>query len=167
MMTRQLTFLGVLALTAVLLGAACEQDNNSEHFAKESAQGGLAEVQMGRLAAAQASNPAVKQFGQQMVDDHSKANNELLAVAARKNMTLPTAPTAEQQAEADKLAKLTGADFDKEYVAAMVKDHEHDVEDFQIQADKGNDPEVKAFAAKTLPTLQHHLQMIRDIKAKM
>lgn len=166
-MTRKFTLVGAFVLLAALLVVACEQDNNSEHFAKESAQGGLAEVQMGKLAVAHASNPAVKQFGQQMVDDHTKANNELLAVAARKNLTLPTAPTSEQQSEADKLGKLSGADFDKEYVEAMVKDHEHDVEDFQIQADKGNDPDVKAYAAKTLPVLQHHLQMIRDIKAKM
>jgi putative membrane protein len=154
-----------VAFVAVLTG--CERDQNSDHFAKESAQGGMAEAQMGRLAAERGSNPAVKQFGQQMVDDHSKANNELTQLAARKNIQLPQEMTSEQKSTMDKLSKLSGAEFDREYVDAMVKDHEHDVEDFQIQANKGNDADVKAFAAKTLPVLQKRLQMIRDIKSKM
>ncbi len=161
----RIIFASVMAGAIVLSG--CEQDNNSEHFAKESAQGGIAEVQMGRLAVERGASPAVKAFGQQMVDDHSKANNEMTQLAARKHLQLPQEMTSGQKSEMEKLSKLSGAEFDKEYVDAMVKDHEHDVEDFQIQANKGNDADVKALAAKTLPTLQRHLQMIRDIKAKM
>jgi putative membrane protein len=166
-MIKKIATISIFVVLAAVLLTGCGRDQNSEHFAKESAQGGMVEVQMGRLAAERGSNPAVKQFGQQMVDDHSKANNEMTQLAARKNIQLPQEMTAEQKSTMDKLSKLSGAEFDREYVDAMVKDHEHDVEDFQIQADKGNDADVKAFAAKTLPVLQKHLQMIRDIKSKM
>lgn len=150
-----------------LLTFGCARDDDPNHFAREAAQGGLAEVQMGRLAAERATSPAVKQFGQQMVEDHSKAGNELTQLAARKNLQLPTDVSAEQKATMEKLAKLSGADFDKAYVDAMVEDHEHDVADFQQQANGGQDADLKAFAAKTLPVIQHHLQMIKNIKAKM
>lgn len=165
MLKRMLAF-GAMALLSMLT-FGCASDSDSEHFAKEAAQGGMAEVQIGRLASERASNPAVKQFGQQMVEDHTKAGSELTQVAARKNIQLPGDLKSEDKSEQDKLSKLSGADFDKEYVDFMVKDHEHDVEDFQEQANKGNDADVKAFASKTLPVLQHHLQMIRDIKSKM
>ncbi len=166
-MIKKITTIIISVVFAAVLLTGCERDQNSEHFAKESAQGGMAEVQMGRLAAERGSNAAVKRFGQQMVDDHSQANNDLTQIAARKNMQLPQEMTSEQKSTMDKLSKLSGAEFDHEYVDAMVKAHEHDVEDFQIQADKGSDAEVKAFAAKMLPVLQRHLQMIRDIKSKM
>jgi putative membrane protein len=149
------------------LASGCSRGGDSSHFAMEAAQGGLTEVQLGRLAAERASAPVVRQFGQQMVADHSKANADLQQIAARKSLQLPTAPKSEQQAEFDKLSQLSGADFDREYVAYMTEDHEEDAEVFEAQAQHGNDADIKAFAAKTLPVIQHHLQMIKDIKAKM
>jgi putative membrane protein len=165
-MVKRIVILSCSVLLA-LVALGCNRDEDPNHFAMEAAQGGLAEVQLGRLAVEHATNPAVKQFGQQMVDDHSKAGNELMQLAARKQMQLPTDVSAEQKETMTKLSKLSGADFDKAYVDAMVDDHEHDVKDFQAQANEGQDADLKAFAAKTLPTLQHHLQMIKDIKAKM
>jgi putative membrane protein len=91
----------------------------------------------------------------------------LKAVAAKKNIQLPADLTSEQKEMRDKLAKLSGAEFDKEYMEDMVKDHEEDVEDFKTQAEKGTDPDVKSFAAKTLPTLQSHLQMAHDVAKKV
>lgn len=136
-------------------------------FMTEAAQGGMAEVELGRLAASKAQSPEVKNFGQKMVNDHSKANEELKALAARKNMSLPTALDEKHQALLDKLKGLSGAEFDKAYVEAMVDDHEEDVEAFKDEAENGEDADVKAWAAKTLPTLQSHLEMIKGIQAKM
>lgn len=141
--------------------------NVSSDFMMKAAQGGMAEVEVGKLAASKGANADVKQFGQKMVTDHSKANDELKALAAKKNFTLPADVNAEQKAMADKLSKLSGAEFDKEYVDGMVKDHEKDVADFQKEADSGTDADVKAFAAKTLPTLKSHLEMIKSIQSKM
>jgi putative membrane protein len=130
------------------------------------AQGGLAEVQLGRLAAERGSTEAVKQFGQHMVMDHSKANQELMQLAQRKNVSLPQEVNSDQKSEADKLSKLSGADFDKEYIDYMVKDHEEDAKEFQEQSNEGGDADVKAFAAKTLPVIQGHLKMAQEIKSK-
>ena len=102
-----------------------------------------------------------------MVSDHSKANAELKKLAATKGITLPAEMNAEQKAERDKLAKLSGPEFDREYMALMVEDHDKDVAAFQEEAKDGSDPEIKSFAAKTLPTLQEHQRMSKEIKGKL
>lgn len=142
-------------------------ETGSNDFMMKAAQGGMAEVELGKLAASKAQSADVKSFGQKMVTDHSKANDELKAVAAKKSVTLPTDVNAEQKAEMDKLSKLSGAEFDKEYVKMMVEDHEKDVADFEKESSSGADADVKAFATKTLPTLKSHLEMIKGIQAKM
>jgi putative membrane protein len=136
-------------------------------FAMKAAQGGMAEVRLGQLAAQKAGNPDVKAFGQQMVDDHSKANDQLKSVAAQENMTLPTTPDSKDQALYNKLQGLSGADFDKLYVKSMVKDHQEDVKEFQKEADKGKDPQIKNFASQTLPVLQQHLSKIQSIESNL
>lgn len=136
-------------------------------FVMAAAKGGMAEVEMGRLAAQKGSNPEVKQFGQKMVDDHSKANDDLKQVASSKGMTLPTEVDAADQAKMDRMSKLSGAAFDKAYVADMLKDHKKDVADFKNEASGGRDSDVKSFASKTLPTLQEHLKMVQDLSSKM
>ena len=135
-------------------------------FAMAASRGGMAEVEMGKLAAEKASSPAVKAFGQQMADDHTKANDELRRVADKQNLTLPGNMTAKQQATYDMLKTKTGAEFDKAYVDAMVKDHEEDVKAFQREADKGKDEQIKAFAAGMLPVIQGHLEKIKAIQSK-
>jgi putative membrane protein len=136
-------------------------------FAMEAAMGGMMEVELGRVAAAKGASDEVRQFGQRMVDDHSKANSELMQIASGKGMTLPTAPDPKHQAEMQKLTSLSGEKFDKEYVKMMLKDHKKDVAEFQKEAGRGMDAEIKAFAASTLPTLQEHLQMIQRINDKL
>jgi putative membrane protein len=137
-----------------------------ESFAKDAAQGGMAEVKLGQLASQKASDPEIKKFGQMMVTDHGKANDELKQLAAKKNMQLPN-DIGSHQSTYDKLSKLSGADFDKQYVEAMVDDHESDLKEFQRQADNGTDPDIKAFAAKVAPVIQKHLDAIKAIQAKM
>ena len=121
----------------------------------KAAQGGMAEVELGKLAQTNASSDAVKQFGQRMVDDHTKAGEELARIAADKGITLPTGLDAKDQATKDRLSKLTGKEFDRAYMQDMVKDHRTDVAEFKKEAASGKDPEVKAFASKTLPTLRN------------
>jgi putative membrane protein len=136
-------------------------------FADKAAQGGMAEVELGQLAAQKASNADVKAFGQQMVDDHSKANDQLKAVASKENITLPNTVDSKDEGLYKKLQGLSGPDFDKTYVKAMVKDHQEDVKEFQKEADKGKDPQIKNFASQTLPILQQHLSKIQSIQSRM
>jgi putative membrane protein len=102
-----------------------------------------------------------------MVDDHGKANDELKKLASQKGITLPTDLDAKHQATYDRLSKLSGADFDRAYMADMVKDHHEDVNEFRKESQSGSDPDVKAWAAKTLPTLEHHLQMAESTNGKV
>ncbi len=139
----------------------------TQDFVKHAAQGGTAEVALGKMAADKASDPDVKQFAQRMVDDHSKANDELSSLATSKGMQAPTTPPAKEQALMDRLGKLSGAAFDKAYMQAMVTDHNHDVSEFQKYSRSGSDPEVKAWAAKTLPTLEEHQRMAKQTAAKV
>jgi putative membrane protein len=141
--------------------------SSDDRFAMKAAQGGMAEVQLGQLAAQKASNPDVKAFGQQMVDDHTKANDQLKSVAGQENITLPTTLDAKDQALMTKLQGLSGAQFDKAYVKAMVKDHQEDVKEFQKEADKGKDPQIKNFASQTLPILQQHLSKAQSLQASV
>ena len=125
--------------------------------------GGMMEVELGRLAAQQGMSEAVKQFGQRMVDDHTKANSELMTLASSKGITLPTALDEKHQKDVTKLSGLSGADFDRAYMKMMVNDHNKDVKNFEKQSTRGADADLKAFAGKTLPTLQEHLQMARAL----
>ena len=136
-------------------------------FAMKAAQGGMAEVKMGQLAADKASSPDVKSFGQQMVDDHSKANDDLKGVASKDGLTLPDAPSAKQQAMYDKLSKMSGTEFDKAYVRDMVADHQEDVREFQKESSSGKNDDVKGFASRTLPVIQGHLDKIKTIQSSM
>jgi len=132
-------------------------------FLMDAAMGGLMEVELGRIAAQQGASDAVKQFGQRMVTDHSQANTELMTLASSKGITLPTAMDDKHQKAVTKLSAMSGADFDRAYARMMLNDHTKDVNEFERHSTKGTDPDLKAFAGKTLPTLQEHLQMARAL----
>lgn len=129
-------------------------------FAMAAAQGGMAEVKLGELAAKQGSSAKVKEFGQKMVEDHGKANDDLKSVAASKGLTLPSEPNAEQKATMARLMKLHGAAFDSAYIKAMKMDHKMDVAAFKKEASSGKDAEIKSFASRTLPVVEGHYQML-------
>jgi putative membrane protein len=137
--------------------------NADELFVMEAATGGMAEVALGKLASEKASSAKVKEFGQRMVTDHTKANDDLKAVAAKKNIVLPSSIDAKHQATMDRLSKLSGTAFDRAYVADMLRDHQMDVAAFRKEAQSGQDPDVKAFAASTLPTLESHLSAVQAL----
>jgi putative membrane protein len=151
------TVFSTVGLLAADLPAAHDQT-----FVNSAAQGGKAEVTLGQLASQKASNQKVKDFGQRMVTDHGKAGQELTGIAQKKSITPPSSLTSEDQALYQKLQGLSGADFDKTYMEAMVKDHKKDIDEFQREADSGKDPDVKSFASQTLPTLREHLKMAQD-----
>ena len=134
-----------------------------ESFYKAAAEGGLAEVQQGQLAADKGQSQAVKDFGSQMVRDHSAVNQQLKAVAATKGIDLPTSPSLAQVASIEKLKVLSGDTFDKSYIKGMVEDHQKDIAAFQKEAQSGQDPDAKSFANAALPTLKMHLAKIRAI----
>jgi putative membrane protein len=139
---------------------------SAESFMREAAQGGMAEVEMGKLAEQKSKNAEIKNFGRMMVKDHSDAGKELMALASKKNITLPT-DMGTHKSTYNRLNGLSGADFDTAYVDEMTADHQKDVSAFQTQADNATDPEVKAFAAKVLPLITKHMEVIKEMQAKM
>ena len=136
-------------------------------FVTQAGQDGLAEVQLGKVAQQNASSAAVKEFAQRMVTDHSKAGDELAGIAKKVGITPPKEPSEKQQAELKKLSALKGEKFDAEYAQLMVRDHESAVALFQKQSKNGETAELKEFATKTLPTLEEHLKMARDLKKQV
>lgn len=136
-------------------------------FIQEAAAGGLAEVELGKLAVEKGMSDSAKTFGQHMVEDHTKANNELSQLASRKGVAVPMELKAEHVKLKNTLSKTAGPAFDKQYIREMVKDHEKDVAAFEKEASQGSDPELVAWVKATLPTLQGHLKMSRDAEAKV
>lgn len=142
-------------------------DEMDAKFATDAANAGMAEVAMGKLASEKATNAQVKEFGAMMVMDHTKANEELMAIAKTKNITLPTAPDADHQAKATELAGKSGAEFDKAYVDAMVDGHKKVASMLEDASKNCKDKELMAFATKTLPTVQAHLAKIEAIQKSL
>ncbi|WP_461449949.1 DUF4142 domain-containing protein [Mucilaginibacter sp.] len=142
-------------------------DQEDSVFAVKAAAGNLAEIEMGELAIKNAKGKRVKNFGWLMVKDHGKANTKLIAVAKGKKLTLPMAPDSAQKAMIAQLAHKFGNDFDKAYISMMIDDHKDDVKEFTDASTKIQDPDIKAYAKKTLPVLQKHLDAINAIHDSM
>ena len=136
-----------------------------ESWIKRAAHTGLAEVELGKLAAQKAYSPEVKQFGQRMVDDHSKANEELMKIAKDKGVTPPARLDKKHRKLQDELTKANEGDFDKKYMDGQVKDHKEAIALFEKGA-KSKDPQVQQFASSKLPALKEHLQMAETVSTK-
>jgi putative membrane protein len=139
---------------------------SDKKFVRDAAQGGMAEVELGKLATEKASSDDVKKFGQRMVDDHTKAADQLKQVASSEGIQLPQGLSAKDKLTEERLSKLSGEQFDKAYMADMVKDHTQDVTEFQHESHSGKDAAVKNFASQTLPTLEDHLKQAKEIAPK-
>jgi putative membrane protein len=139
--------------------AKAELSAKDKSFMKEAAQGGMMEVDMGKMAQQKGKSADVKKIGSTMVADHTKANNELMGIAKKKGVDLSK--------EKGKMEKLGDANFDKEYINAMVKDHEKDLAAFQAEAKNGSDADVKAFASKTSAVVKKHLDMVKAAQGKL
>jgi len=141
-------------------------DDKTHTFMNDAAMGGMAEVQLGKLAQEKAMNQRVKNFGEMMVRDHSAANDDLKAIARQKNVTLPT-DLGKHQDHYNDLSKKNGAEFDKAYMKMMLDDHQDDVKAFEKIAENGTDPDVKTFASQKLPVLRKHLDSAKAINKSL
>ncbi|NEM96214.1 DUF4142 domain-containing protein [Pontibacter burrus] len=184
---KKITSTGLIAL-ALLFGFSCNQkkepveeaqeanerafedtpqeetkDDLSE-FMTKAASGGMMEVELGKLAQQKGQHADVKNFGQMMVTDHTKANDELKALAAAKGIMLPDSMGSDHMDHVRNLRDKTGADFDKAYMNLMVDDHKDDIDEFEEAARDLHDADAKAFASKTLPVLQKHHERAKQIK---
>jgi len=136
---------------------------DDKRFLQDAAMGGLAEVALSKLAVEKGSSDAVKQFGQKMIEDHNKANDELKQIAVALGVNVPDALDSKHESRIDKLAKLSGAEFDKAYIKEQLKYHQQNVKEFQQEAQYGSVAEVKNLASKGLPTLQQNLEVAKDL----
>jgi putative membrane protein len=157
----------LFALMLSLPLAAFAASNPDASFYKHAAEGGISEVDAGRLAQDKASNQQVKDFGAMMVKDHSAANEKLQALASSKSVTLPTTASVGQMASKAKLDVLSGDAFDKSYVKGQISAHRQTVALFRKEISSGQDADAKAFASETLQTIRAHLKAITKIAADM
>jgi putative membrane protein len=141
--------------------------NADQDFIANAAKGNRAEVTLGKMVESKTKDPSVRHFAQQMVKDHTTALNELTQLAQSKNITLPEGLPDDATALQSKLSSATGKALDKDYMDSMVDDHKKDVSEFQDASQNAKDPDVKQWAAKTLPTLQAHLQKAQQIDSKV
>ncbi len=142
-----------------------KQLEQASDFVVKAADAGMAEVQLGKLAAERATKPEVKQFAETMVQEHTKANDELKTLAQQQNITVPNALSQENQDKMNTLQDKQGEEFDKEYMDMMVKDHEKVVDMFEKQAENGDVPEISEWASNKVPALRHHLEMARSTES--
>ena len=144
--------------------SASAVSSDDRKFMTTAAASGRKEVELSRLAAERATDPAVKQFAQRMVEEHSQANEQLMLMASKKGITLPNRRDAKTQSTLTRMQKLSGADFDRAYMKeAGVSEHEKAVKLFEEQSQHGTDADTRAFAAKLLPGIQEHLRMAREM----
>jgi putative membrane protein len=162
-----LSFIFLAGASAAFVFAQTKPPAADVRFMEKAAQGGMAEVKLGQLAADKGSSQAVKDFGQRMVTDHTKANNQLKDLASRKGVTLPDSLDAKDQTIYDHLSKLSGAEFDREYMRGMVKDHRTDVNEFRKESESAKDADVREFAKQTLPTLEEHLKLAQQDESQI
>jgi len=141
--------------------------NAEQEFVTKAAEGGMFEVEVGKMAAAKAVDPAVKSFGQMLADDHGAANDKLKQIASAHNVPLPASLPSDKKKELDELNKLSGKDFDKQFVKMVgIKDHHHDISEFEKAAKDARSDDVKTFAQSSLPTLQKHLAAAEKLPSK-
>jgi len=147
-------------------GAGANLTSAERIFLENMARGNMAEVELGNLAQQKSSNQTVKDFGQRMVTDHTKLNDDLKQFAESRNITLPTKVSSAEASQKQKLEQLSGNSFDKAYMTDMLSDHQHDVMEVQRMAEHAQDPGVKQLAAKILPIFEDHLQIAENDAAQ-
>jgi len=164
-MLRPLSFLALVLALGFTGGSRADDKKpfSDAEFVKEAGSGGMLEVELGKVAAMKAKNADVKAFAERMVKDHTAANAKLKTAAKTAGFSVPEKLMDEHQKSLDKFKNYKGTDFDKDYVDAMVKDHEEDVQAFTRASKEAKDARVKAFAADTLPVVQQHLEAAKKL----
>ena len=172
MKSKSLTLLSAATVAlAIGFGAQAQTpaklSGQDKSFLKDAAEGANAEVEGSKVAVTQSSSADVKTFAQQMIDDHGKAGTELKGLADQKGVKVSDTPSITKKTEIKVLSERKGSSFDQHYADSIgVKAHQDTIKLFQKEVDKGSDPDVKAWASRTLPALQHHLEMAQSLKAK-
>jgi putative membrane protein len=178
---KKIFYFGAMLLLTIFVSVSFGQDtmksdgktqtsnskNSDSKFMMMAATSGMNEISLSNQALSKSSNDDVKKLAQMMIDDHTKANDELKSLAATKNVTLPTEADSKHKSAMEKMSSISGEAFDKAYVKMMVSDHEKAVSMFQKESTNGKDAEAKAFAASKLPALQSHLEMARGTMSKL
>jgi putative membrane protein len=165
-LTRCSALIALLASTACAVHAA-DLSHHDKRYLDKTAEGLMAEVEMGHMAQKQAEDAGVKAFGKRMVNDHGKDLEELKQIASKKDVKLPDSPSHKQKSEADKLSKLTGKDFDREYVQYETKDHQEDIKDQAKEMKDTSDADLKKFATAAHSTVTEHYKMVEDLHGKI
>ena len=161
---RTSVFAGVcLAALLAFAPTGFAQDKAGQKFVKEAIEGNLAEVQMGQLAQKNGASDGIRSFGQMLEKDHASANEKATAAANSLGVTPPTAPNSKQKATYDRMAKLSGAKFDREFVKHMVMDHKKDISEYEKASKEGD--AVGTYAKEALPTLHKHLDTAQSLSA--
>jgi putative membrane protein len=158
----QLAFFTVIALCGPAYAQGLSAPEKA--FVEKAAKGNLAEVELGKLASQKSNNAQVKAFGQQMITDHSKANDSLKPIADSAHVPWPTQLTGESKTVYDRLSKLSGSQFDKLYVQTMAQDHQKDAAEYRTESTKVKDPQLKTYITQTLPVVEQHLNHIKQIQ---
>ncbi|HEY8133030.1 MAG TPA: DUF4142 domain-containing protein [Thermoanaerobaculia bacterium] len=153
--------------TTSTTGTSSTLSDADKTFMTKAAEGGMMEVNLGTLAAAKATANEVRDFGNRMVTDHGKAGDELKTLAANKGVTLPTQPGEEEKKASNDLSMKKGKDFDKAYMSLMVKGHEGVAAEFEKESKEAQDPDLKNWVTRTLPIIQDHLKMAKQIASKL
>ena len=141
--------------------------DQDREFVNKAATGNLAEIELGRVAAQRGARPSVRSFGERIVTDHGRSSTELASLARGKGIEVPTALEPSQQAVRDRLSALSGNDFDRAYMSEMVRDHTEDIALFERAAEISTDPDLKAWAAQSLPMLREHLALARQVNSEV
>ena len=142
-------------------------DRKDRTFIEKAAKDGVAEVELGRLAQSNGSSDQVKEFGKHMEHEHGMANDELKRIAQSKGVSIPEQPDRSHARKAEKLGQESGAEFDRKYMAEMVKDHEKDLKFFREAAQNTKDPEIRSFAQKSAQKISEHLTMAKQIAGQV
>jgi putative membrane protein len=143
--------------------AADEPSPQDKEFLKHAGSGDMLEIRLGQYAAQNAASDDVKNFGEHMVGDQTKANDQMLSLTTQQPLEIPKTLSDEDQQTLDRLEKLKGPEFDRAYIAAMIEDHQNDIAQFEKEVSEGSDTIVKAFAERTLPILKRRLEMAQDV----
>ena len=162
MMSRIVVSLGIALATLGMAVAAPAINKADQNFVKQAIQGNLAEVELGKLAQEKSMNDGVRSFGDMLVKDHSAGNEKATAVASAIGVTPPSEPSKKQKAMYDRLSKLLGSAFDRQFARMMVEDHQKDIKEFEKEA-KSSNQQIAEFAKDTLPTLQKHLDSAKSL----
>jgi putative membrane protein len=151
------------AISLLMVSAASAADKPSQAFLKKAIQGNYAEVQMGQLAQKQGQNDGVKKFGQMLSDDHSAANQKAIDAAKSMGVTPPDGPSATQKADYDKMSKMTGPQFDRQFATHMVADHQRDIAEYKKEAKQSD--AAGEYAKGQIDALQKHLDTAKSLKS--